>query len=99
MQFSQKTIEKVWEKGTVVETYNPDAIRKDAFGAWILRDHYGNNESEYSWEIDHIVPLSEGGAGEISNLQPLQWENKNLKDDGFLTGRITSFNASNLRIR
>jgi 5-methylcytosine-specific restriction endonuclease McrA len=43
---------------------------------------YGT-ETEYGWEIDHIRPVSDGGADDLENLQPLQWENNRYKSDNW----------------
>lgn len=75
VSFSQYIIQKVWQKGRVVPGYDPNIWRKDEFGAWIGRNDYGDRNSRYGWEIDHIRPESQGGSDELSNLRPLQWQN------------------------
>ncbi len=45
------------------------------------RTEYGNRDSQYGWEIDHINP--DGGDG-LSNLRPLQWANNVATSDGRL---------------
>jgi 5-methylcytosine-specific restriction endonuclease McrA len=85
MAWSDKQIQEVWEKGKIVSGNNPDKWRKDHCGAWMDRDMYGENTNplSYGWEIDHIKPESKGGGHELSNLQPLQWENNRNKDDDY----------------
>ena len=51
---------QVWSKGIVIGANDPVLWRKDEYGAWILRSHYGNRDSEYGWEIGYITPVSEG---------------------------------------
>ena len=77
--FSQEIIEAVWQKGRTMGIYA--TLRVDAWGWTIARQDYGNIRSRYGWEVDHIIPVSQGGDDDLSNLQPLQWENNRRKDE------------------
>jgi hypothetical protein len=76
--FDSATIEAVWAKGTPEPGYA--SFRKDQCGASMKRDRYGKTE-QWGWEIDHKKPVSAGGSDDLSNLQPLRWENNRAKGD------------------
>ena len=98
MSFDDETIQQVWEKGKVVENEDPNTKRKDAAQAWIHKEEYGNRDSQYGWEIDHIHPDSEGGVDELSNLRPLQWKNNAAKQAGRIKHAVTSSGNQNIDV-
>jgi hypothetical protein len=96
MAFSEEIIQKVWNKGTIVSNDYKDELRKDQCSAWINRNQYGNRNSIYGWEIDHITPISNGGGDELSNLRPMQWQNNVHTSDGRLKCSIASDGDKNI---
>lgn len=87
MGFSEEKVQKVWEKGRIVSNDYANEWRKDQCDAWIKRTRYGDRDSLYGWEIDHISP--EGGDN-LSNLRPLQWKNNLAKSEGRLKCPVTA---------
>lgn len=79
----ETTINYVWQKGLVVEGYNPDLYRQDYSGAWIARNAYADRESILGWEIDHVYPKSKGGTDDAVNLRPINWRNNISKGDSY----------------
>lgn len=96
----------VWQKGQVVDGFNPDLYRKDPCGAWIVWDKYGVQDSIYGWEIDHIYPksrLEEQGFSadlidDLRNLRPMQHNNNESKSDDYpsYTAVVTSEGNKNI---
>jgi 5-methylcytosine-specific restriction endonuclease McrA len=96
MAFDQKTIDAVWEKGDIPIKGKENEWRKDQCGAWIRYQNYGDRNSDYGWEIDHITPESKGGKSILSNLRPLHWKNNAGKSDGRLVTVVTASKDKNV---
>ena len=80
---TEELIDTAWERAKEVDGCDPDQIRKDCCGALIKRSEYGNRDSQYGWEVDHIFPKSKGGDDNESNLRAMQWENNASKGEDF----------------
>ena len=97
MSFNDNKIQHVWNKGRITPGNDPNAWRQDQCGAWIGRQFYGNRNSQYGWEIDHITPVERGGTDDLSNLRPLQWGNNADKQSGRLNCPIIAQGVNNVR--
>lgn len=98
MEFTNEQIRRIWEKAFPDPENDPDVYRKDECGAWIARSEYGNRLSNYGWEIDYIIPPSQGGEEEkLSNLRPLMWENKLSRSESGLLCVIVAENEWNVK--
>lgn len=95
MAWTREQVIAVWCKGRIVPPNDAAVWRQDVCTAWIRFDDYGDRNSPYGWEIDHIDPR---GGDHISNLQPLQWENNAAKSDGRLVCVVRSQGAQNVRV-
>jgi hypothetical protein len=56
---------------------------------------YGDRNSQYGWEIDHITSQDHGGSDAPSNLRPLQWENNASKGAGRLVCKVKAHGKNN----
>ncbi len=79
--FSEKIIESVWDKGREIPDFPTSVWRWDKCEIIMKRSEYGNRQSEYGWEVDHINPVSNNGDDNLSNLQPLNWKINAAKED------------------
>ena len=86
----------VWARGKDVEGRDRRVWRYDDCYALICFNDYGK-QSEYGWEIDHIIPRAKGGNDDISNLQPLQWENNRAKNDGEEVPKVVAYQGRNVK--
>ena len=92
MVITEEIKQQVWSKGRVCENYSSDKVRKDACGAFIVFDKFGDRSSAFGWEIDHIIPKSFFGShpriteeqiDDLKNLRPLNWQNNASKADNY----------------
>ncbi len=91
MELTDELKQRIWEKGIVDEKYPSERVRKDACGAFILFEEFGNRNSLFGWEIDHIYPTSElrdkGITDELiddlKNLRPINWKNNASKGSNY----------------
>lgn len=93
--WTEEQVQHVWEKGTMIMGVDERSLRRDECGAWIVRMEYGNRQSIFGWEIDHINP---GGGDVLSNLRPLQWKNNVAKSDGRLICVVTALGSRNVEM-
>jgi 5-methylcytosine-specific restriction endonuclease McrA len=63
----------VWEKATKLPFYDPVEWRADATNQIIRYSHYGDRQSQWGWEIDHVFPTALGGRDDLDNLRPLHF--------------------------
>lgn len=95
MAFDQNTILAVWSKGKIIGRNDPNVWRQDECGAWIQFSKYGDRNSTYGWEIDHIISQDHGGSDAVGNLRPLQWENNASKGSERLKCAVTAHGDTN----
>lgn len=83
MAFNDDIIDAVWEKASAIQGFDKDKFRRDCCGAIIAKDKYGDIESSFGWQIDHVYPTSKGGTDELENLRAMQWQNNVSKSDDY----------------
>lgn len=72
MRLEERTIAQVWEHARAVDGLDAGQWRRDECGAWMRREHYGREDSEFGWRI---VNVSAGGADATENLRALHLRN------------------------
>lgn len=97
MNYTEEQKVLAWRAAQEVEGYNPGRYRKDACGAWIAWDKYGNLDNIFGWQIDHIFPKSRGGDEKPINLRALHYKNNLSKGDDYPSyyGEVTSDGNTN----
>lgn len=98
MSWTHEQLSAIWGKASTVSGNDPNVWRQDTCGAWIGWQFYGDRQSQYGWEVDHIVPIERGGSDGLSNLRPLHWKNNASKQDGKLTCAVRASGKTNIDI-
>ena len=93
-----EAIQRIWEKGIIVDGYNASLYRQDFAGAWISREAYGDTDNILGWEIDHVYPEELGGGNKLENLRPMNWRNNRSKGTDYphYTAVVTSEENKNI---
>ena len=73
----------LWKKLRIIPGYAPNEYRADYYGKMVRYSHYGDRNSPFGWEIDHIIPESLGGSNNLSNLRAINWFS-NASHGGYL---------------
>lgn len=89
--YSEDEKKSIWQKGIEDAKYDPQKVRKDACGAWMIYDDYNNRDSVFGCEIDHIYPeavlrkhnVPDAVINNKDNLRPLNWGNNLSKGDDY----------------
>jgi len=72
MPFDESVVQSVWEKGRVMTDRDQTTWRQDQCGAWMRRDHYESEESEFGWKI---LAFSPEAGGDLETMQPFHRDN------------------------
>ncbi|HEY0918260.1 hypothetical protein [Devosia sp.] len=72
MAFSEKLVQEAWERARASADQDPSVWRLDECGAWMRREHYGRENSEFGWKVEIT---SAGGPETIENLRAFNMGN------------------------
>ena len=72
--YTDVELRTIWKKGRIIPKRNASEWRKDDLGNRIRFSDHGNRNSDFGWEVDHIIRIADNGTNDLSNLRPLQWE-------------------------
>lgn len=84
---NRELIDAVWQHGRVMPEADPEQWRQDACGAWMRREHFGRDDSDFGWKVQSVVP---GGAETPETLRPFQWRNGYDVENGSLRRKVTA---------
>ncbi len=87
MDLNHETAMRLWNK-----TFGKETKVRDYTGREIVKGAYNNRNSEYGWNVDHILPQSRGGVTADHNLICCHIETNDEKADKF-----PCFNANEQR--
>ncbi|HVB47825.1 MAG TPA: hypothetical protein VNF69_05480 [Burkholderiales bacterium] len=72
MNWSMEIVDAVWAHARVLPEADAATWRQDACGAWVRREQFGQEHSEFGWKIE---PITSGGPATPENLRPFHWRN------------------------
>ena len=84
MTINRETAMFLWNKW-----YGKETKVLDYSGRWMEKGSYGNRNSEYGWNLDHIFPQTKGGKDTEWNLICC-----NIQTNDEKSNKFPSFNAN-----
>ena len=78
MDLNRETALRLWNK-----TFGKDTKAVDFSNREIAKGAYGDRNSDYGWNVDHILPVSQGGKTNDSNLIITHIKTNDEKADKF----------------
>lgn len=95
VNWTEQHIKAAWESAEIAGRINAEKWRKDLCGAWIARQHFGNHNSQFGWEIESVESIP---SGVDARLLALQWKNAQQRSGGKITCRITAYGGENVEL-
>ena len=80
-------IEAVWAHGRTMPEADAAQWRQDACGAWMRREHFGREDSEFGWKMERV---SMGSAESADSLRPFNLRNHYDVANGRQQCRVTA---------
>jgi hypothetical protein len=81
MSYAYSELHSFWEASRIAYGRDPFWWRVDWLGRLMHRMEYGNRQSEYGWEVDHVWPKSLYGSDNAANLEATNWRTNAAKSD------------------
>lgn len=72
MSLDLALVDAVWERARATAEADPATWRLDTCGAWIRRDQFDRNDSDFGWRIESVAA---GRPTEPASLRALHWRN------------------------
>ena len=73
VNWSKEIVDAVWQHGRVMPEVDAASWRQDACGAWIRREHFGQEHGEFGWKIEKV---SAGAPDMPEFLRPFHCRNR-----------------------
>jgi len=90
MAFSDEVVQQVWERARASADQDAAVWRQDQCGAWMRREHYGRDNSEFGWKVESTTA---GGPETTGNLGAFNMANSFDRAQGRARCRMVSDRA------
>ena len=87
MSVDEGLIQQIWEKGRALSDWDASKWRMDECGAWMFREHYRNENSDFGWQIEKV---SAAGSDSSEHLRPFHHGNRYNQAAGQAHCKVTA---------